>query len=139
MTRISENQVNSELDQGRVTIYTGGSERLRFQQSGTAVWSVSATDQSGVRVVGITGGTATAITSGSAATAGGTSALSSFTIAHGLSVTPTNFNVAPADAQAALVPLLGSYVTADGTNVYLNTVSAVTASKAYTFQWWASP
>jgi hypothetical protein len=65
--------------------------------------------------------------------------LSAFTIAHSLGLTPTNFDATPATSAAALVDLLGYYVTADGTNVYVNTVASVTASKAYGFQWWAGP
>lgn len=136
--RITSKEIFTEDNQGTIILQTQGTTRLTIDGTGVAIFSASATDQAGARLVGTAGGTTT-ISAASAATAGSTSALSSFTLPHGLSVTPTNFGAKAANLKAGLAELLGSYVTADGTNVYVNTASSVTASSAYSWQWWATP
>ena len=137
--RFTSKEIFTEENQGKITFETGGTVRLTIPQSGVAVWSTSATDQSGARLVGLTGGTA-AVSSASAATAGGTSGLSAINIAHGLAAAPTNFGVAPANARSTILQSIGGYyITADATYVNIYPTTAMSASDVYSWQWWASP
>ncbi len=140
MTRISDKAVDTEIDQGFVTIYTSGSERARFAGTGVAIYAVSATDQSGVRIVGITGGTAAVSSATAASASGGTSGMSAINIPHGLAAAPTNFGVQPGNARSAILQSIGGYyMTADATNVNIFPTTALSASDVYVWQWWASP
>ena len=134
MTRIGGKSVHTELDQGVITFNLAGTEWFRINPTG------GLKDTFGGTLKGLVGG-AFSVTSASALSAVGTSTsgLSAFQMPHGLSTTPTIFDATPATSAGALVSLLGTYVTADATNVYLNSVAAFTAAKPYTFQWFAAP
>lgn len=132
MTVIGGKHIDTSASQQTIVFSIAGTEAARI--TGTRVFQ----DANAIPFRGLAGAT-TSITSGSAATAGGTSGLSSFTIAHGLAATPTIYGVEPSGVQSALASLLGAYVTADATNVYYNTVASVTATKQYDFSWYAAP
>lgn len=136
--KITSKSIHTEENQGVIVLQTAGTERFRLTGEGHAIFSASATDQSGLSMRGLTGGTV-AITAASAATAGSTSALSAFQIAHSLGQTPTLFDAKAGGTNARNAELLGTFVTADSTYVYVTTTTSVTASNVYTFQWWAAP
>lgn len=138
MTVITSKRVATEEGQGSILFQTDGTTRMTVTHGGVVSFAANPKDAAGNTIAAGVGGVAS-ITSGSAATAGGTSALSAFTIAHGLGATPTFFNVIPNNAQSVAAASLGGYVTADATNVYYNTISSVTASKIFTFVWSANP
>ncbi len=132
MTVITGKSVDTAAGQNTIIFQaTAGTEAVRITGTGVMLNSAS------IPVRAMAGAT-TSITSASASTAGGTSALSAFQIPHGLAATPIVYGVEPANTQSALAGLLGAYVTADATNVYYNTTASVSASKQYDFNWFAT-
>ncbi len=130
--RITSKEIFTEENHGTIVLETAATPRVTITQQGTAIWAVSATDQSGARLVGTVGGTASA----TAASAASGATLS--TIAHGLAATPTNFTVNAGNAAAAAIVANGFFVTADGTNVSVATAASA-ASGTYAWQWLATP
>ncbi len=140
MTRIGSNSVDPELDQGQITFFTAGVARAAIDGLGNFTNTAG-----GLTFRGLTGG-AYSVTSASAASAGSTSSVSSTTVAlsgvsipHSLGSTPTLFGAEATNAQAGLADILGAYVTADSSFVTVNYAQSFTASKIYTFSWYAAP
>lgn len=140
MTRIASKKVITEEDQGFISFHIAGSEVAKFSGTGAFTDTVN-----GTTFRSLTSGVSS-VTAASAATAGSTSAttsttigLSGVSIAHGLAAAPTVFGAVAATSATGLAEILGRYVTADASYITVSFCQSFTASKPYSFNWYAAP
>ncbi len=140
MTRIGNKKIITEEDQGFISFHVAGAEKAQFSSTGAFLDSVN-----GIQFRSLTGGVSS-VTAASATSAGSTSATTSTTvgltgvcIAHGLAAAPTLYGVISATSATAVADLVGKWVTADASYITVSFAAAVTASKPYSYNWYAAP